>query len=414
MNKTKKIQKDLSHLLKFETLYNASPDLYRTINKDGIIVDCNNSYASSLGYKKEEVIGESIFDHIADCDVKTLQDSFDAWKKNGKINNREMWFKRKDGSIFPCLLSSATIYDKNGNPQSTTFIKDMTEIFEARKKIIESEKQIRKQYELLKQVEVQKDEFVAMITHELKTPLFPIAAHCEMLINYEKTDNLTKEQLESIKEIHSCTKKLERLVGDILDAEKLELGQCSFNITDFDTDTFTDEIFRSYKPVMNENIIDFSISNNASCMIKSDKDRLVQVFRNLLENAINFAPPMGAKIEIGLRVNHKAIVFYVKDNGPGIPKEKQERLFSKFYQVDTSLRRKHGGSGLGLVICKGIMEGLGGRIWVDSDKGKGATFYFSIPQMRREIELVKSDKLSNDFSCLNDRFFISENNTNIR
>ncbi len=393
MNKTKKIQKDLSHLLKFETLYNASPDLYRTINKDGIIIDCNNSYASSLGYKKEEIIGVSIFEHIADCDVKSLQNSFETWKKDGTVSNREMWFKRKDGSIFPCLLSSATIHDKNGNPQSTTFIKDMTEIFEARKKIIESEKQIRKQLELIKEVETQKDEFMTMITHELKTPLFPIEAHCEMLINYESTDNLTEEQLESIKEIHSCTKKLERLIGDVLDVEKLELGQCSFDITEFNTDTFTDEIFRSFKPLMNENNIEFRVSNDISCTIKSDKDRLAQVFRNMLENAIDFAPPVGAKIEIGLRANDNAMVFYVKDNGAGIPKQKQERLFSKFYQVDTSLRRRHGGSGLGLVICKGIVEGLRGRIWVDSDEGKGSTFYFAIPQMKREIK-VGMDQIS--------------------
>lgn len=395
MIKTKKIEKDLSHLLKFETLYNASPDLYRTINKDGIIIDCNKSYAISLGYKKEEIIGASIFEHIADCDVKALQNSFETWKKNGKVSNREMWFKRKDGSIFPCLLSSATIYDKNGNPQSTTFIKDMTEIFEARKKIIESEKQIRKQFELLKEVEIQKDEFMAMITHELKTPLFPIEAHCEMLINYESTDNLTKEQLESIKEIHSCTKKLERLIGDVLDVEKLELGQCSFDLTEFNTDSFTDEIFRSFKPLMNENNIEFIVSNDISCTIKSDKDRLAQVFRNMLENAIDFAPPIGAKIEIGLRGNDNAIVFYVKDNGTGIPKQKQERLFSKFYQVDTSLRRRHGGSGLGLVICKGIVEGLRGRIWVDSDEGKGSIFYFAIPQMKREIKVGRGQISSN-------------------
>ena len=96
------------------------------------------------------------------------------------------------------------------------------------------------------------------------------------------------------------------------------------------------------------------------------------------KNSADFVPENG-RIEINAQSKDGKVVFYVKDNGIGIPKEKQDDLFKKFYQIDTSFKRKHGGTGLGLVICKGIMEGLDGNIWLESDDGKGATFYFSLP-----------------------------------
>ncbi|MDE1769015.1 MAG: ATP-binding protein, partial [Thaumarchaeota archaeon] len=120
----------------------------------------------------------------------------------------------------------------------------------------------------------------------------------------------------------------------------------------------------------------------------SDPDRLSQVFANLIKNSVDFVPKSDGVIEINAHGENNQVVFYVKDNGSGIPKEKQENLFKKFYQIDTSLKRSHGGTGLGLVICKGIAEALGGKIWFESEIGKGATFYFTIPKMR--VDYIKT------------------------
>jgi len=100
----------------------------------------------------------------------------------------------------------------------------------------------------------------------------------------------------------------------------------------------------------------------------------------LIRNATDFVPEKKGIIEIGTSEENNLITFYVKDNGIGISKENVDKLFIKFYQVDTSARRKHGGTGLGLVICKGIVEGLGGKIWIDSEEGKGTTVLFTIPK----------------------------------
>src|SRR5207245_11407032 len=109
-----------------------------------------------------------------------------------------------------------------------------------------------------------------------------------------------------------------------------------------------------------------------------DKSTLEQILNNIILNAVDFVTNEKGRIEIGAESKASKILFTVKDNGIGIPKKKQDRLFTQFYQLDTSATRKHGGSGLGLSICKGIVAAMGGEIWLDSDEGKGAIFYFTI------------------------------------
>ena len=231
-----------------------------------------------------------------------------------------------------------------------------------------------------------KDEFTSMITHELKTPLFPILGYCEMLIKHVSSSNLTAEQQKMIKEIHKNSNKMHRLIRDLLTAQKLEMGRMKFDKIKFDVTEFMMEIYREYLPLMQEKQVEFVNSSEEKLTLISDKHRIGQVIDNLVLNSTDFTPAKQGRIEISARSKDEMIVFYVKDNGSGIPKDQQENLFHKFYQVDTSLGRKHGGNGLGLAICKGVTEGLGGRIWMEGEEGKGTTFYFSIPKNRNAIE----------------------------
>ena len=235
------------------------------------------------------------------------------------------------------------------------------------------------QAEQLRQTDIAKDEFSAMVTHELKTPLVTIGGYAEMLKDRITLGTLNTDQLDAVKEIYENSKKLERLIGDIFDAQKTELKKMKFNMKNFMVDEFMNEMINIHTLLMAEKKIDFVNSTKEKMSIKSDDDRIAQVFGNLIKNSVDFVPENG-RIEINAKNNYKDVVFYVKDNGIGIPKEKQIHLFKKFYQIDTSLQRRHGGTGLGLVICKGIVDGLGGKIWLESDEGKGTTFYFSIPK----------------------------------
>jgi len=117
---------------------------------------------------------------------------------------------------------------------------------------------------------------------------------------------------------------------------------------------------------------------------QTDETKIIQVLSNLIQNSVDFTPIVDAKIEVDAKKEGDDIIFCVKDNGIGISEENQINLFKKFYQIDTSIIRKHGGTGLGLTICKGFVEGLDGKIWVRSNIGKGSTFYFTIPIKNNE------------------------------
>jgi len=125
---------------------------------------------------------------------------------------------------------------------------------------------------------------------------------------------------------------------------------------------------------MKEKKIEFTKSIQPELTIKVDRSKLTEVFLNLIENAVAFVPETGGKIQITGKSEDGFVQFSVVDNGPGIPKDGIDSLFKKFYQLDTSHTRKHGGSGLGLSICRGYVEGIGGKIWAESKEGKGATF----------------------------------------
>lgn len=238
---------------------------------------------------------------------------------------------------------------------------------------------LQKALDELKKMNVLKEEFSSMISHELKTPLIPIKGHCEILSEAGVIGELNSKQLHSVKEIERNANRLQRLISDILDVQKLDIGKMIFNKEKFEVGEFLYKVEHDLSVLMKEKEIEFVIKNSQRYNITSDETRLHQVIDNLIKNAVDFVPQKIGIIEIGTHREDGKVIFYVKDNGFGIPQEQHKNLFKKFYQIDTSHTRKHGGTGLGLVICKGIVEGLGGEIWFESDEGKGATFYFSIP-----------------------------------
>ncbi|MHB8602587.1 MAG: sensor histidine kinase [Nitrosotalea sp.] len=236
--------------------------------------------------------------------------------------------------------------------------------------------------EKLKERDNAKAELSAMVSHELKTPLVTISGYAEMLKDESVLGALNPEQIHAVDTISSQTIKLEKLISDIMDAQKMDLKKMKFNKREFEIDELMNEQIQIHSKLMNEKNIRFTNTTREKLTITSDPDRLNQVFANLIKNAVDFVPPSGGTIEINVSKKNGDVLFYVKDNGSGIPKEKQDGLFKKFYQIDTSLKRSHGGTGLGLVICKGIIEALGGTIWLESEVGKGTTFLFRIPNDR--------------------------------
>lgn len=361
---------------KYKNLYEKSPGLHRTINQDGIILDCNESYAKRFEYTKDEIIGSSIYKFISEKNHNELTKSFQKWVKDGIVSNHEVLFKTKSGKEFPALISANNIYDiKHNLIGSNTIIRDISGIRKIAKTKAERDF-LKNEIIHMQKVEKQKNEFSSMVSHELKTPLTSVRGYSEILLE-DKT--LTDVQRECITEIKESSESLEQLINNLLDVNKLALGKMTFKKEDIDLDILVNSIVNQYQTIYKKNSINF-IASSEELTFHSDKLKLHQVLNNLIKNAMDFVPEDGI-IKIGAKIQDEFIIFYVEDNGIGIVKKNQDKIFQKFYQIDTSATRKHGGTGLGLVISKGIVEGLGGKMWLKSEgKDKGTTIYFSIPK----------------------------------
>lgn len=363
---------------KYKNIYDGSPVPQRTVNTSGIILDCNPAYVKNFGFSKEDIIGKSLFDHVAEKSLDDMKKCFEAWKKSNVVENVEIWFKRKDGTTFPGLLSANNIYDDKGKLiGSNTVIRNMSDVYQAHKVLEEHERQ-KIQIDELQKMDSAKGEFYMTVAKESQIPIAPILKYSKLL-NEIPHGKLDAKQVEAITEIYDNAAKLDQLMIDIIDVQKLNSKTMEFKKAQFNVDGLMNEVVELCKPMMKDKKIEFVDSSSTKKSITSDKTLLNKVFFNLIQNAVDFVPTKEGRIEIGAKEEGNSVVFYVKDNGMGILEKRKDFVFKKFYQVDISFKRKYGGSGFGLVICKGIVENLGGKIWFESKEGEGTTFYFSIP-----------------------------------
>lgn len=224
-----------------------------------------------------------------------------------------------------------------------------------------------------------KNDFLSVVKHEFRTPMVLIEGYCEMLTDLLPTSNLTQDQIECIQNLSKGVMQLEKTMDSILDVYSLESHIMKFHLEPISISELMIKIIDSFSDLAKQKEVSIVNSTNTNLVIISDRQRITQVFHNLIENSLSFIATKHGEIEIGVIQNKDVIVFFVKDNGFGIPQEKQQYLFQKFFQADATHRRRHFGMGLGLTICKGIVENLGGKIWLESVKDVGTTFYFSLP-----------------------------------
>lgn len=367
----------------YRSLYEDSADLNCTLNEDGIILECNKSYADNVGHPKEKIIGTSIFDQISEINLTQMQENFDQWKRTGRVTNREVWLKRKNSSIFPVLLSSSSVLDKNGNLIGCNIVmKDISEIIYKWERLQDHDLQIQSAMNELQKTNVTRDQFLAMVTHELKTPLVPIRGYTDLLLA-EKFGPISDQQRPKLQTIKSCSEAMLKLISDLLDVQKLELGKLRFNKENLDLADVISGAIEKVAPNVDRNGVSLTADLQPGLCFDCDKTRIQQVMINLIYNSLDFVQKQTGKIEVKLfSDNDYDIRILVKDNGIGVAKENLNKLFTKFYQADTSSTREHGGSGLGLSICKGIIENHGGKIWADSKGlGKGVEINISLPKM---------------------------------
>jgi signal transduction histidine kinase len=233
-----------------------------------------------------------------------------------------------------------------------------------------------------------KSEFLSITSHELRTPITPLKAQLQML-QQEYFGTLTDKQKESLEIILRNAERLNKIIEDFLEISRIEAARLKFVFKQTNLSDIINEIADFMKGFAQQKNITLAITSGPLPTIEIDPDRTIQVLRNLVHNAIKFSPT-NSIVEIGAVVQKEYVRFSVKDKGVGLNTEDQIRVFEPFFQVEASLSRNYGGTGLGLTICRGIIEAQKGKIWVESKPGLGSTFYFTVPLTPvHEIEPIK-------------------------
>ena len=230
-----------------------------------------------------------------------------------------------------------------------------------------------------KEVDDLKSEFVASVSHELRTPIASVLMAAELL-NKEIPGKTNTKQKEIISIIMEDGNRLKNLINDILDLSKLESGKVVLNFKNYTPKEIIDYVLKILEIKLREENVKIKVEIDKNVpMVKADLSKITQVFTNLIENGINYrALNKAIIIELRAKLSNDKVLFYIKDNGRGIPEEDQKKIFDKFIRVEEGENIESKGSGLGLAISKSIIKSHGGDLWVESSKGKGSTFYFTL------------------------------------
>jgi len=233
----------------------------------------------------------------------------------------------------------------------------------------------------LKQLERTREEFVANVSHELRTPLSLIKGYVETLLDGARNQPETAARFLKIIERNAL--RLDLLIQDLLTISALESGRLKLNLQPVNLHALVEKVFTDLKPPADNKNIEL-VDRLPELAATADANRLEQVVANLVDNAIKYGHAQGEVIVGGKKLDDGKLEIFVQDDGPGIPPESLDRVFERFYRVDKARSRDQGGTGLGLSIVKHIVQAHGGDVRVESESGKGATFFFTLPAATAE------------------------------
>jgi PAS domain S-box-containing protein len=346
-----------------EQVLTSMSDAMITTTPSGNIKRINPATVTLLEYEETGIIGRHISTIFKDIEAAAF----------GEV---ETICLTKSGKMTPVAVSCSILQTDIEHFQGYVYIiRNMTE---------------------RKQAEIAKQQFMAMISHEIRTPITSVTGMATLLLNTE----MTSEQRDFVETIYTSGIALHKIINDILDFSKIEAGKLDLEAQPFDVRRCIHEAIALLVPKAKEKSLKLSFIDNSSApkMVVGDVTRVRQVLVNLISNAIKFTNIGSVEIYIkaklkeninASKVNACQLQFAVKDTGCGIDVVEQERLFKVFSQVNSSITRQYGGTGLGLAICKQLCELMGGTIWVDSRKDIGTTFYFTI-----EVEAIPENVAS--------------------
>ena len=357
---------------KYRVLAETSADGVITIDPLGRLTYVNPSFEKMLNKHKSQILATLLRDYLSEDSIYLFQQIFiDARKEDKKIENIELGLVHTNGQTVSIEVNIASFKRDDEFAGMVLTIRDITE----RRKI---EDELKKSDKL-------KTEFMNIAAHELKSPVTPIKGYLDLIISdkdaNEKIKNWAKISLRN-------SERLLKLVNDILDVSRLDTDTMRFDMEKISVVDILDEVAEDMKPaVEGKGLKLITYIPRDLPDIKGDKCRLAQVLKNLLVNALKFTD--NGSISIIAKQKKEHILISVTDSGIGISNDELKKIFNKFYQVYTGDNRKNEGTGLGLFICRNILQKHNSKIWAESQVGKGSTFYIEIPYLHKMIVNLK-------------------------
>jgi len=356
--------------------FNLSPDIMVIADPNGAFKAVNPATTELLGYSEEELISKPFIDFVhPDDKLITLDEIGRQIKLGSSLNFENRYLSKNDGYL---LLSWSAYFSKEEGITYAT-ARDITnermieiELIEAKEKAEESDRL--------------KSAFLANMSHEIRTPMNGILGFSDLL----KTPNLSGEkQQQYIRVIEKSGARMLNIINDIISISKIESGVMEVNLEESNINEQIEYIYTFFKLEAEAKGITLSFINSLplkEAIVKTDREKLFAILTNLVKNAIKYSEK--GSIQFGYTIKGKQLEYYVKDTGIGIDKDRQEAIFERFIQADISDKNALQGAGFGLSISKAYIEMLGGKIWVESVKGKGSIFYFTLPYRTEPEEKI--------------------------
>ena len=366
---------------RFRELLEAAPDAIVEVDRDGRIALANAAAEAIFGYKRDELLGESV-ERLIPENERSRHSAHRASYWENPVT-RPMGFgmvlraRRKDGSEFPVEISLNPVKSDNGF-RVTAIIRDITAKQKAEEALRTANEQLEQQNRELDRANRLKSEFLASMSHELRTPLHTIIGFTELLAE-ELEGPLNEKQKRFVNHVHEDSRHLLDLINDILDLSKVESGQLELHREAFDARAVVADALNGIQLTADARGVALENRIARETVVKADRTRFREILNNLLSNAVKFTPEGGTVwVEI-VPDGGGMIAFCIGDTGIGIAPEDQAAVFDKFRQVASTTRGVREGTGLGLAIVKSFVELHGGTISVESAPGKGSRFTFTVP-----------------------------------
>jgi len=366
------------------------------LDQNGKVYEANQRFAEMLGYSPEETAQLHVWDWDTQWTREQLLEMLQSVDATG--DHFQTYHRRKDGTVYDVEISTnGAVYA--GQKLVFCVCRDITERKRAEEELQKKDEQLNAQNEELRAANEElmaqqqeliektrevdeanrlKSEFLAHMSHELRTPLNVIIGFSELMMD-KVPGEINDKQRQCLDDILSSGKHLLGLINEVLDLSKIESGKMRLKLTNFALSELIEPLTRIMAPILmpRKQSLDIEIEEGLP-LVYASKAKVEQVLLNLLDNSSKFTPD-GGKLKIKAGREDSWCQVSVIDNGIGIKKEDQERMFEPFYQLDNPLTKEKSGTGLGLIIAKQIIEKHGGRLWVESEYGKGSRFTFTLP-----------------------------------